>query len=688
MAEYSPNSFINRETSWIEFNRRVLEEANDPDQPLLERLKFLSIFATNLDEFFMIRVSGLRDQVAGGIEDPSPDGLAPSLAIRLIGEKLQPLIEEHSNIWEHDLKQRVREHGIHVLDYSELTEPQREFTNRFFYQQIFPILTPLVFDPGHPFPHISNLSLSIAVVLEDERGHERFARVKVPPLLPRLVELEECDLNGDEETHRVCLVWVEQIIAANIGALFPEVTVKSTSFFRVTRDTDIEIQEDEASDLLATIESSVRERKWGSAVRLEISHDMHEGIREVLTKNLVLEADEVYEVKGTLNLADLMELYKLPFSKLKDAPLVPRVPYAMHTMNEGDSIFRLIRHGDQMLHHPYESFAPVVDFIRAASRDPHVLAIKITLYRVGKNSPLVQLLIDAVNNGKQVAAMVELKARFDEENNINWARALEDAGVHVVYGLPNLKVHAKVVLVVRKDDDGIRRYVHLSTGNYNVATARIYTDLGLLTCNEDIGEDATNLFNLLTGYSRQREFKKLLIAPVNLRDSLVNLIKHEIKSHKKHGNGRLIFKMNALVDPEMIALLYDASQAGVKIDLIIRGICCLRPGVEGLSENIRVISIVGRFLEHSRIYYFYNNGNEKIYLGSADLMQRNLDRRVEVIFPVLDEHLLAQVRDEILMRALADNIKARELQTDGTYTRRTISKGEERIDSQLQNLSE
>jgi polyphosphate kinase len=498
--------------------------------------------------------------------------------------------------------------------------------------------------------------------------------------LPRLLAMDEC---RDDENCERCFVWLEQVIAANISALFPGMTVLGTYTFRVTRDADIEIQEDEADDLRSRVERSIQDRRFGVAVRLEVAHDMPDHVCAILTENLAISDDEVARIDGVLDLSCLWELQKLPLPALKDPPLVPRIP---HDLRDGEDIFARIRRGDVLLHHPYESFSPVVSFIRAAARDPNVLTIKQTLYRTGSNSPIVEALLEAIGNGKQVAVLVELKARFDEENNIQWTRALEENGVHVVYGLPGYKVHAKVCLVVRREQDEIRRYVHLSTGNYNAGTSRVYTDLGLFTCNQQIGQDASDLFNFLTGYSRQTEYRRLFVAPVNLRKRLTALIEREIEHHLQHGGGHLMFKMNALIDPAMIASLYRASQAGVKVDLLIRGMCCLRPGVPNLSENICVSSIVGRFLEHSRAYYFRNNGDEELYLGSADLMERNLDRRVETVFPILDTELRRRVKVEVLELGLLDNVKARKLQSDGSYAFAPRQEGDRSINSQMKLL--
>ncbi|MCW1970454.1 MAG: polyphosphate kinase 1 [Anaerolineae bacterium] len=700
---YHPSSnfcYINRELSWLEFNRRVLEEAQSESHPLLERVKFLSIFVTNLDEFFMIRVSGLRKQIESGVASEAFDGLSPENTLHEITKVLSQQIVEHSQTWA-NLMPLLHKNGISILNYADLTESQRKVAVNYFKREVFPVLTPLAFDPGHPFPRISNPSLILAVFFNDKPStsaappQERFARIKVPPSLPRLIRVDAgTSTHGEMIGHgegegNACFVWLEQVISANIHALFPGVQILSTHVFRVTRDTDVEIQWDEASDLLSTVQSQVRDRRFGSVVRLEVGSDMPDAIRRTLTDQLNLNELDVYPIQGTLNLSSVMELLKLNMPRLKDAPFLPKLP---GRLNRSDvDIFDIIRDGDVLLHHPYDTFSPVEDFIQSAANDPHVLAIKLTMYRAGRSHgdqllPIVQALIDAVDNGKQVAVMVELKARFDEENNIGWARALEDAGVHVVYGLRHIKVHAKVAMVVRKENDGIRRYVHLSTGNYNASTAKIYTDLGLFTCNDDIGEDVTHLFNYLTGYSRHRDFNHLFVAPINLRQSMLGLIQQEIVQHHKTGNGHIIFKLNSLVDPEVINTLYTASCEGVKVDLIVRGICCLCPGVPGLSENIRVISIVGRFLEHSRVYYFYNNGQEKVYLGSADMMQRNINRRVEVVFPLLDPAIRAEVRDHVLQFGLKDNVKARQLNANGLYTRVQAAPNEPNFDSQREQM--
>ena len=677
-----PGLFINRELSWLEFNRRVLEEAQDARHPLLERAKFLSIFSTNLDEFFMIRVAGLKQQVAAGARGASPDGMTPAEQLAAIRRTVLPLMEIHRQAWLDDIQPKLRAHGIHILDYAELSDAQRAALAATFEREVFPVLTPLAFDPSHPFPHISNLSLNLAVVIKDPEEGELFARVKVPAVLSRLVPVPG---NGGPESvppeRRYSFVWLEQVIAANVGALFPGEQVIETYTFRVTRNADVEIQEEEAADLLRTIEQGVRRRRFGAVVRLMVQHDMPQRIRDLLLANLKLTPDDLYEGRGPLGLADLMALTKLDRPDLKDPPFYPSPPPALRNARSGPEIFAALRQQDILLHHPFDSFQPLVDLIEAAAEDPDVLAIKQTLYRVGSNSPIVKALMHARDQDKQVTVLVELKARFDEENNIIWARQLERAGVHVVYGLVGLKTHAKIALVVRREQDGLRRYVHLGTGNYNATTARIYTDLGLLTSRDDIAADASDLFNRLTGYSRQRAFRKLLVAPVNMRESLAALIEREIE-HARHGRGgHLIIKCNAVVDPRMTRLLYTASQAGVRCDLIVRGVCCLRPGVPGLSENISVRSIVGRFLEHSRVYYFDNGGEPQVFLGSADLMNRNLDRRIETLFPIEDQALIAQIYG-LLQVYLADNSRARILLPDGCYVRAHPAEGEAPLDSQ------
>lgn len=666
-----PGLYINRELSGLQFNLRVLEEAlREGRHPLLERIKFLAIFASNLDEFFMIRVSGLRRQLEAGAFKTPPDGMTPAEQLAAIRRELMPQLGRQMDCWHDDLLPQLRAAGIKVLHYDELKRKQRKLLRKHFERQIFPALTPLAFDPGHPFPHISNLSMNLAVVVSDPVHGERFARLKVPGAFPRLLRIpseekaESYEHLGLTEVMANNFVWLEEVVGANLDRLFPGLEVIAAYPFRVTRDADQEIEEDEAADLLLTIEESVRMRQFGSVVRLEIDDAMPDRIRDILVQNLRLAPYQVYMSRGPIGMADLMELTQIDRPDLKDQPFVPAVP---PTLTTEEDIFSVIRRHNILLYHPYDSFAPVVDFVYQAARDPNVLAIKQTLYRVGPNSPVVIALREARENGKQVAVLVELKARFDEQSNIGWARALEQAGVHVVYGLVGLKTHAKLLLVVRREQDGIRRYVHMSTGNYNGVTARVYTDIGYFTSDPEIGDDVSDLFNALTGYSRRPEYRKLLVAPGLMRQQIIDRIEREIQRHQEHGDGYLAFKMNALVDKECIKALYRASQAGVKIDLQVRGICCLRPGVPGVSENITVTSIVGRFLEHPRIFYFRNGGAGEVLLGSADLMPRNLDRRVEQLFPVEDPRLRRVLYEDILTTHLKDNQQARRLLTDGTY---------------------
>jgi polyphosphate kinase len=681
--ELSP--YINRELSWLEFNRRVLEEAMDERHPLLERVKFLSIFATNLDEFFMIRVAGLKQQLAAGVTVSARDGLTPAEQLHAIRRVVSSQQEQQRRCWLDDIKPLLDNQGIHLLEYADLTSEQRAFCKTYFEREVFPVLTPLAFDPSHPFPHISNLSINLAVAINDPEEGELVARVKVPAVLSRLIPLSGGCCDGPEHIpaeRRHCFVWLDQVIAEHVDALFPGMEVVETYAFRITRNADMEIQEEEAADLLRTIEQGVRARRFGASVRITVEHDMPQRIRELLLSNLKLTPDDVYEVHGPLGLAELMLLTRIDRPDLKDPPFFPRPPAALRHARTSSELFAAIRAQDILLHHPYDSFQPLVALIEAAAEDPEVLAIKQTLYRVGSNSPIVKALMHAREQDKQVTVLVELKARFDEENNITWARALERAGVHVVYGLVGLKTHAKIALVVRREHDGMRRYVHLGTGNYNATTARVYTDLGLLTCRPEIGADASDLFNFLTGYSRQRRYRELLVAPLSLRDRLTWLIEREIAHAASGRGGRMIFKINALVDPGMIDMLYQASRAGVKVELVVRSICCLRPGIPGMSENIHVRSVVGRFLEHSRIYYFANGGEDEVFLGSADLMQRNLDRRVETLFPINDPALVAHIRDDLLAVYLRDNLRARLLRPDGTYMRAQPDNGEEPVDSQ------
>ncbi|MGI0490360.1 polyphosphate kinase 1 [Alkalinema pantanalense CENA528] len=692
-----PQYYFNRELSWIEFNSRVLHEAFDPRTPLLERLKFLAIFSSNLDEYFMVRVAALKQQIEAEVRKLSADGKTPQEQLGLIRKRLHPLVTKQHRHFEQALRPQLAGHGIFLLDYMDLNQEQRAYLKNYFDEQVFPVLTPLAIDPSHPFPYISNLSLNLAVVIKDsETGEELYARVKAPKVLPRFIQLP-IETNGPTGTKTKPTVWagvpLEQVIAHNLENLFPGMQIQEYYPFRVTRNADLEVEEDEADDLMLAIEQELRKRRVsGSVVRLETPSAMPNALRSLLMEEMDVVPEDVYEIDGLLSLRDLMNFLSLPVPDLKDAPWKSVVHPRLRRVVESDvtdpssskeeDFFAVVRKQDLLVHHPYHSFTCSVQrFIEEAAHDPDVLAIKMTLYRTSGDSPIIQALITAAENGKQVAVLVELKARFDEENNILWAKKLESSGVHVVYGLVGLKTHTKLVLVVRREAGKIRRYAHVGTGNYNPKTASLYTDLGLFSCREDIGADLTDLFNYLTGYSRQRDYRKLVVAPVNLRDHILTLIQREI-DHQRAGNqGRIVAKMNALVDPRIIRALYEASQAGVSIDLIIRGICCLKPGIAGVSENIRVISIIGRFLEHSRIFYFRNNGEEEILIGSADWMPRNLDRRVEAVVPVEDPELILDLQ-EMLGVMLADNRQAWELQSDGRYVQRRPSNGSHEQPSQ------
>jgi polyphosphate kinase len=693
-----PSLYINRELSLLQFNWRVLEEALDSSQPLLERVKFLSIFSSNLDEFFMIRVSGLIRQVQEGVLSAPPDGMSPLEQLANIRQTLTAHLTCQEACWHEDLLPKLRDQGIHICTYDALSHTEHEALRSKFEREIFPALTPWAVDVVHPFPHISNLSLNLAVIVKNDAHGERFARLKIPDMFPRLIPIPD-DQRSDTGSHLspsspsiARFVWIEDLVAANLDLLFPGLDIVASYPFRLARDADLEIKDDEASDLLTTLEKQIHQhqmgdrtsdllttmekqvgiggsRYFGSAVRLETTHKTPDHIRELLSRNLELDTHlipyQLYTGHGPLGLADLMELTRLDKPALKYPPFLPTLPAQF---NSQESMFDLIRWHDLLLHHPYDSFNPVVDFVREAADDPDVLAIKITLYRVGSNSPIVQALKEAQENGKQVAVLLELKARFDEENNIVWARALEDVGVHVRYAVIGLKTHAKMCLVIRKEADGIQRYMHMGTGNYNPLTGRLYTDLSFFTHDPAIGADCSDLFNALTGYSLKTTYRKLLVAPW-MRQALIQRIEREIKRHHEHGDGYIAFKMNSLVDPQCIQALYRASQAGVKIDLQVRGICCLRPGLPGVSETISVTSIVGRFLEHARIYYFRNGCQHEVLVGSADLMQRNLDRRVEILFPIESPHLRDRIINDILAVQMQDNVQARRLLPDGRYER-------------------
>jgi polyphosphate kinase len=672
---HDPQYYFNRELSWLQFNDRVLHEALDPRTPLLERLKFAAIYSANLDEFFMVRVSGLLEQLRAGVSTKTADGLSPAQQMQAIRAHLRPKLQQQQDLFAQDLHPRLTKQGVWLRAMDQLSPQQQRYLGDYFEAQIFPVLTPLSVDPAHPFPRLSNLSLNLAVIVTDpETEIQKFARVKVPSSLPRFIELPS-DLYGEGDRGMVWMgVTLEDVIAHNLDYLFPGMTIQGHYLFRITRDADFPVREDEADDLLMAIQEEISKRRLeGSVCRLEIEGTMPDDLRQGLTQELQVNDDDIYELQGLLNLKDLFFFLSLPLPELKDEPwkaLTPPRLKPLFDQEDSDSIFKIIRQGDVLMHHPYESFASSVQtFIEQCAQDRHVLTIKMTLYRTSGDSPIVKALIAAAENGKQVVALVELKARFDERNNIIWARKLEDAGVHVVYGVVGLKTHTKTALVVRQEGDRIRRYVHIGTGNYNPKTSKLYTDLGLLSCRDDLGADLTDLFNFLTGYSRQTAYRKLLVAPLTLRKGIETLIQREIDHAQQGKPARIIAKMNSLVDAKMIRLLYQASQAGVEIQLIIRGICCLRPGLPGISDRIQVISIIGRYLEHARIFAFHNDGSTEYYIGSADWMPRNLDRRVEAVTPVESPPLVKEVQ-AILNIMLSDNRQAWDLQPDGTYRQR------------------
>jgi polyphosphate kinase len=678
-APAAPSLFLNRELSWLEFNARVLAEAFDNRVPLLERLKFLAIFSSNLDEFYMVRVAGLRRQIAGRFATPSPDGLAPREQLERIEARVREMLSQVQQCLHEDLLPALGERGIRLVGMQDVNADERKALDVFFETQAYPVLTPLAVDPGHPFPYISNLSLSLAVELRDpERGTDRFARVKVPKSLPRWVPVPG-------RKHE--FVPLEQVIGAQLGTLFPGMQVLGWHTFRITRYSDLEIADtEESEDFLAMIEEQVFQRRFGEVVRLEVQQGMPPSVRALLLEelretdeseeSLSLAETDVDEQGPLLDLGDLLTIASIDAPELRDPPYTPNVPAELRELDR--SVFDVIRERDLLVHHPYDSFtASVEHFIEAASRDDQVLAIKMTLYRTSGDGAIVRALTEAAQRGIQVAVLVELQARFEEVNNITWARTLESFGVHVAYGLPGLKTHAKVALVVRREHDGIRRYVHASTGNYNGKTARIYTDFGLFTCSEAIGADVSDLFNLLTGFSRQKVYRKLIVAPSGMRERVTQLIAREAAFAREGRPARIIAKMNALVDRETIEALYDASQAGVQVDLLVRGICCLRPGVEGVSENIRVVSIIGRFLEHSRVWHFGNGGAAEYYIASADWMPRNFSRRVEIAIPVEDPAHHARFA-ALLDTCLNDDRQAWVLESDGTYARRHPVNGTER----------
>jgi polyphosphate kinase len=656
----NPALYINRELSWLEFNERVLAQAQDASHPLLERVKFLAIVGTNLDEFFMIRVSTTLKKLKAGLEDIAPDGLNTEQQLEGMRERARRMLHDQAVCWT-ELRRLLAEEQIHFLEIGEWTTDVREYLRCHFSREICPILTPLAFDPGHPFPFISNLSQNFAVVVR-HASRTRFARVKVPDVLPRFVPVPEAI-----SPHRgVTFAFLEDVIRENLSELFTDTSVKSAHLFRVVRDTDLEIEQDEADDLLETVDRTLKQLRRGALSLLQVESDMPARVLNILADNFEIEDDVVLRSPERLGFGDWMELTKIHRPQLKDAPFSPR---EIWSGDDPEMIFDEVRYQDQLIHHPFESFASVEAFVRAAVKDPHVIAIKMTLYRIGPNSPLVDLLIEAAESGKQVAVLVELKARFDERNNILWARRLETAGVHVVFGFAELKTHTKLCLVVRQEPDGVQLYVHTGTGNYNGATAQVYTDIGLFTADPEIVADVSEVFNYLTGYSNQKEYRQLLVAPVTMRSRLAALVDREAAHARAGREAHMILKVNAITDDQIVRVLYRASQAGVSTDLIVRGICSLRPGVPGVSDNIRVRSIVGRFLEHSRIYWFLNGGADELYIGSADLMERNLDRRVETLCPVRDPGIRAHLRDVVLSAYLQDTDRGMTLDAAGGYSR-------------------
>ncbi|HEY0866321.1 MAG TPA: polyphosphate kinase 1 [Fimbriimonas sp.] len=669
MRAVSPDArYLNRELSWLKFNRRVLEEAANRDNPLLERLRFLAIFESNLDEFYMVRVSGLIEQFESGMAGMTPDGLSPNEQLAVISETAEPQRRLGSEIYRSQIKPELERHGVFVRSYGELSDKQREEADRYFARVVFPLCTPVMLHPTSSIPFISNRSLNLAVELSDGTSDLRLARVKVPSVVPRAFSVGK--------RGRFEFVLLEEIIANNLQSLFPGVEILSHHAFRVVRDADVEVREAETSDMIATIEETIRLRRYGDPVLLVHEPTMPGHLRKFLMGMLELDKQDVFSTPGPLGFDVFNEIARIDKPNLRYRP---HVPHLAEPLSNSKSIFEAVHAGDVLLHHPYDSFRTVEEFVGSAATDPDVIGIKQTLYRVGTESPLVESLLDAAESGKQVAAMVELKARFDEVNNLGWARALERAGVHVAHGFPEMKTHCKLALVVRKEKGGVRSYAHIGTGNYNPATARLYSDLGLMTDDEEITQDISELFNYLTGFSRQTRYRKLIVAPLNLREALIENIRRETKLGKR---GHILWKLNALVDPPVIDALYEASAAGVRIDLNVRGVCCLRPGLKGLSENIQVVSIVGRFLEHSRIFYFGNEGNPKAMIGSADVMRRNMDRRIEVIVPVEDPRLVAHLRDHILDTVFRDTVKAWQLQEDGAYVRRKPAGGAKPFNSQ------
>ena len=701
-AVLSPDRYINRELSWIAFNQRVLAQALDQRTPLLDQAKFSAIFSNNLDEFFMVRVASLKSQVEAGITTPSEDGKTPLEQLLTIRERLIPLLQQQQDHYRKQLRKQLLDHNVQLLDYSQLNKQQQQWVSDTFRHSVFPVLTPLAVDPAHPFPFVSNLSLNVAAVIHDpESGQRQFARVKVPQKnLPRFVSIPT-ELSESDPKPIHTAVPLEQVIAFNLDLLFPGMSVQGHYFFRVTRDADLELRDLEADDLMLALEQGLRKRRMGGeVVRLEVPNDMPEDVVEMLMNGLAVEEEDLYRIDGPLGLDDLFGLMALPLPKLKDKQHGGQTPAVLartqqHLIDEGaikpeefENIFSVMRQQDILLHHPYDLFSTTVEeFINQAADDPQVMGIKMTLYRTSKDSPIIAALIRAAENGKQVMALVELKARFDEDNNIQWARQLERSGVHVVYGVLGLKTHTKIVLVVRKEQEKLRSYVHIGTGNYNSKTSKLYTDLGLLSTRPELGQDLVELFNYLTGFSKQQSFRRLLVAPVTLRKGMESLIRREIEHAREGRDGLIRAKMNSLVDPDIIALLYEAAAANVRVELIIRGMCSLYPGREGLSESISVVSIIGQFLEHSRIFWFGNGGSPEVYIGSADWMSRNLDRRVEAVTPVEDPNLRGRL-ERLLELYLKDNRGAWDMQSDGSFIQRQPEDGEDVRNSQVQLIKQ
>jgi polyphosphate kinase len=685
-----PQLYINREISWLAFNARVLAESRDARWPLLERLKFLAIHGSNLDEFFMIRVSGLHEQLEATVTEATPDRLSPKEQLVAIRQLVLAQVKEVTTTLASELLPALSAHGIRIEDWEQLDADTRRLASAYFRRAVYPVLTPLAVDPGHPFPFLSNLSLSLAVEVRDPVTEERkFARVKVPEILPRFVPLDGSLLSGDAPPASIApgasmappsdvprrFLPLEQLIAAHLDQLFPGMEIIAQYPFRVTRDMDVEILEDEAHDLLAAVDREIRQRRFGACVRLEVLHGIPERIRQFLVEKLEIDGDDVYESPGLLGLSALMSLALINRSDLRDPPFSAKTP---PELGEGSDIFAAIRNGDILLHHPYDSFLPVIDFLNRAADDPHVLAIKMTLYRAGSNAEALRALVRAAENGKQVAVSIEIKARFDEEANIGWARKLERVGAHVFYGTAGMKTHAKAALVVRREGDKLVRYAHLSTGNYNASTARLYTDLGVLTANVEIGEDVSELFNSLSGFARAR-YRRIAVAPHGLLSAILAKIGEQTERARAGKPARIFAKLNSLVDMRVIQALYHASTAGVPVNLVVRGVCCLRPGVPGLSENIQVFSVIGRFLEHERVYVFGPAGEEEFFLSSADWMPRNLDRRVEVLFPIESEKLRDQIRREVLAPVLSESSRVYVMDAEGNYQRRKPAPGQAEV---------